>query len=151
MTSGLRYGVEVRSAQLADAPELARLLGGGASARDVAERWEAIRADSSTALLVATGYGGLSGFVTLDWAPVLQHARPVARITALVVDPEERRRGIGRLLLKAASQAARSAGCESIELTVAPDQDAAQAFCAATGFVARGMVSVRVLRKKGAV
>ena len=149
MTSGLRYGVEVRSAQAADAPELTRLLGAGVAARHVAERLEAIRTHGAAAVLVATGYSGLSGFVTLDWAPVLQQARLVARITTLVVDLEERRRGIGRLLLKAASQAARTAGCETIELTAAPEHEAARAFCAATGFVTRGTVAVRVLRKKG--
>ena len=148
MTSGLRYGVEVRSAQVADAPEFARLLG-NVSARDMAERLELMRAHSSGAVLVATGYSGLSGIIALGWAPVLYDHRPVAHITALVVDPAERRRGIGRLLLKAASQAARTAGCYFVELAAGPGQDAVEAFCLKTGFTPRGAVFGRLLRKTG--
>ena len=148
MTSGLRYGVEVRSAQLGDAPEFVRLLGNG-SARDMTVRLEQVRAHSAGAALVAVGYAGLSGIIALDWAPVLYDPRPVARITALVVDPDERRRGIGRLLLKAASQAARSGGCDRMEVVAGPGQDAVEAFCLGTGFAPQGAVFGRLLRKKG--
>ncbi len=151
MASGLRYGVEVRSAQVADAAELARLLaqaGVVASIKALADRVEAMRSSPGCAVLVATGYGGLNGLVALDWAPVLQHPRPLARITALVVDADERRHGIGRMLLKAASQAARIAGCHTLELAQEAGRDLA-AFCRATGFVAGGQVFVRSLRRRG--
>ncbi len=116
----------------------------------MAERLERVRAHASGAALVAAGYSGLSGVIVLDWAPVLFDHRPVARVTALVVDPEERRRGIGRLLLKAASQAARTGGCDLMELAPMPGQDDMASFCLGTGFVARGTVFGRLLRKKGA-
>ncbi len=146
MAAGLRHGVEVRAAAPADAPELARLLGPDAAA--MADRLEALRAHAGSAVLVATGHAGLSGVVALHWAPDLFHARPVARVTALAVEAEERRHGIGRLLLKAASQAARGAGCEALLLT--PEGEGAEAFCRATGFTDRGLVLERSLRRRGA-
>ena len=149
MASGLRYGVEVRRAVAADAPEVARLLaqsGLPITPNEAADRLEAIRTRADGAVLVAAGYGGLSGIVAVHWAPVLHAARPVAVLTTLVVDAEERRRGFGRLLLKAASQAARSAGCDMLE--IAPGGGAA--FCRATGFTEVGPVFERSLRKRGA-
>lgn len=148
MTGGSRHGVEVRAAQPGDAPELARLLAGGAGPA-MAERLEAMRGRADCAVLVAAGHGGLAGLVALHWAPTLQRARPVARITALAVDADERRRGIGRLLLKAASQAARAAACDSVEIAPHAGQEAVAAFCRATGFTEGGAVFERALRKRG--
>lgn len=149
MASGLRYGVEVRGAVAADAPELARLLaqsGAVMTPGEAADRLDAMRARADCAVLAATGYAGLNGLVAVQWAPVLHAARPVARLTALVVDVQERRHGIGRLLLKAASQAARSAGCDVLEAH--GDGDLA-AFCQAAGFAASGTMFGRSLRKRG--
>ncbi len=149
MTAGLRYGVEVRSAQLADAAELARLLsslGAATTARDMGERLASVRSQATAACFVATGYGGLNGVVAVSWVPTLQDPRPVAHVTAFIVDPEERRRGIGRLLLKAASQAARIGGCDIVRMAVA-DQGIAEAFCRRTGFLPHGAVFERSLRK----
>ncbi len=70
-------------------------------------------------------------------------------VSALVVDADERRHGIGRMLLKAASQAARSAGCDVLDVTLAPGQEAADAFCRATGFAAAGVTLRRALRRRG--
>ncbi len=146
MAVGLRYGVELRSAQPADAPELARLLaeaGLPVSAKEAAARLEAMRARPDCAVLVATGYAGLAGLVSASWAPGLGAARPVARVGVLVVDDGERRHGIGRMLLKAASQAARSGGCDMLEMA------GAEAFCLANGFTPSGAVWERSLRKRG--
>ncbi len=66
----------------------------------------------------------------------------------LVVDADERRHGIGRLLLKAASQAARSAGCDTLGLATGADPDAADASCRATGFTPAGAMMVRALRRR---
>ena len=148
MPSGARYGMEVRRAAAADGPELARLLaqaGAAVTPHQAADRLDAMR---SGAVLVAAGYAGLNGLVAVTWAPVLQAGRPVARLTMLVVDAEERRHGIGRLLLKAASQAARSAGCDTLE--VAAREGPLEAFCRATGFAASSQMFARSLRKRGA-
>lgn len=145
MAAGLRYGVEVRRAAAADAPELSRLLPPLTPAA-AAERLDAMRDRADGAILVATGYGGLSGIVALHWAAVLQLPRPVAMVTALVVDVEERRHGIGRLLLKAASQAARAAGCDTMDVAAA--EGSLAAFCRATGFVDAEPMLRRSLRRR---
>ena len=145
VAAGLRYGVEIRAAQPADGPEIARLLGLAPPA--LASRLEAVRAHAGSAVLVATGYGGLSGCVALNWAPSLLQPRAAATLNVLVVDPEERRHGIGRLLLKAASQAARSAGCDSLD-TLAPSATDGAAFLQASGFVQAGAGFSRSLRKR---
>ncbi|KQO66437.1 GNAT family N-acetyltransferase [Methylobacterium sp. Leaf89] len=146
-----RYGLEIRAANGSDAAGLAELLRGSghpAASETLAERIEALRHGSGAAL-VAVDWGPPSGLVVLHWYPSLTASLPTAQITTLLVDPEARRRGIGRLLLKAASQAARSAGCGEIQLLARPDQAHLQAFGAATGFSDHGSVSVRPLRKKG--
>ena len=152
MPTGQRYGVEVRRAAAGDAPEIARLLAQtGAVLTPVvaAERLEAMRERTDCAVLVTSGWSGLNGLIALGWSPGLQQPRPVARITALVVDEDERRHGIGRLLLKAASQAARAAGCDVVDVAGADGQGALAAFCRATGFAEAGTVFARSLRRRG--
>jgi GNAT superfamily N-acetyltransferase len=95
-------------------------------------------------LLIAMEWGPPSGVVAVHWFASLEHDEPVARITTLMVAPEARRRGIGRLLVKAASQAARVAGCGVLEVVGSEFG----AFCGATGFVADGERFVRGLRRR---
>ena len=149
MPSGLRYGVEVRRAVAADGPELARLLGQAGAAVTAAEAVDRLDAVRNGAVLVTAGYSGLNGLVALHWAPVLHLPRPVAQMTMLVVDEDERRHGIGRMLLKAASQAARLAGCDELEVAAGEGQAALVAFCRAAGFGEGGVVFGRFLRKRG--
>ena len=107
-----------------------------------------IRQAPGTALLAAE-WGPPSGLVVLHWYPTIDADQPTAQIVTLLVGPTERRRGIGRLLVKAASQAARVAGCGVLQLLVAPDQSDLQQFCQATGFAEAGTSFVRPLRKSG--
>jgi GNAT superfamily N-acetyltransferase len=146
-----RFGLEIRTATAADAPGLATLLadaGHVVEPRDIAERLAALRPAGGTAL-VAIRWGPPSGLVVQHWYPSLVEARPVAQITMLLVTPEERRLGIGRLLVKAAAQAARSAGCGGLEMLAAADASSLQAFCRATGFVEQGPRFTRSLRRQG--
>lgn len=148
---GSRYGLEIRSALPADAPGLAALLsavGHPVAAPVLAERIEALRHGHGTALL-ALEWGPPSGIVVLHWYPVLEQAAPMAQITTLLVAPDGRRRGIGRQLIKAASQAARMAGCGAIQLLAAAEGNGLKEFCDATGFVPSASGFVRPLRKKG--
>lgn len=144
-----RYGLEIRAATAPDAPGLAQLLaeaGRPLPAGALAEHIEALRAADGTALL-ALEWGPPSGLVVLHWYRTLEAARPVAQITTLLVGVEQRRRGIGRMLLKAASQAARTADCGALELLAPPDRPDLHAFCRATGFAETGPSFVRALRK----
>ena len=140
-----RYGVEIRAALPADAPDVAALL--QLDARTAAVRLEALAATADSPVLVATGYGPLAGLVALHWGGTLQQPRPVARLTALVVDADQRRQGIGRMLVKAGSQAARIAGCDVLEVAAGED---ALGFFRAIGFDGDVILLSRSLRKKPA-
>jgi aminoglycoside 6'-N-acetyltransferase I len=146
-----RRGLEIRAATSADAPGLCELLSAAGHAmapRALADRLDAIRQAPGTVLFAAE-WGPPSGMVVLHWYPTIDADQPTAQITTLLVGPEDRRRGIGRLLVKAASQAARVAGCGALELLAPPDQPALQDFCRATGFTEAGTSFVRPLRKSG--
>ncbi len=149
MTS--RHGLEIRTAGAAEAPGLAILLaaaGHPVEPRLLAERLEAVRQGTGTAL-VALEWGPPSGLVLVHWYPSLTAARSIAQITLLLVGVEERRRGIGRLLVKAAAQAARVAGCGALELAAPPEAPGMRQFCEATGFTESGTRFLRSLRKGG--
>jgi aminoglycoside 6'-N-acetyltransferase I len=147
---GPRQGVEVRGAVPADAADLARLLrqlGYDMNAAEAATRLETVLRDPQGSLLVAADYGPVVGVIALHWCAMLPYPRPVARITTLVVDEQERQRGIGRLLLKAGAQAARQAGCDVLELTTAAHRAEAHAFYRAQGFVESSLRFTRSLRR----
>ena len=149
MRAGSRYGLEIRSALPVDAPFLVELLAGAGvvtSASELASRLTAVRA-SPGAVLMASDWGPPIGLVTVQWAPGLLVAEPVARVSALLVAPDARRRGVARALLKAASQAARAAGCGELELSVPHSVADLLAFAVATGFTPLGGILSRPLRK----
>ena len=145
-----RYGLEIRAANAGDAPGLSDLLGRYGHAvepRILAERLDALRAEPGTAL-IALEWGPPSGLVVVHWYRTLESATPIAQVTTLLVDEDARRRGIGRLLVKAGAQAARVAGSDTLELLAPPDHADLRAFCLATGFTEAGSRFSRALRKK---
>jgi aminoglycoside 6'-N-acetyltransferase I len=146
-----RYGLEIRAATSADAQGLCELLhaaGHAISARVMAERLDALRQERGSAL-IAAAWGPPAGFVLLHWYRTLAADQPTAQITTLLVAPDERRRGVGRLLVKAAAQAARVAGCGTLEIMASTEERALREFCRATGFSEVGSQFFRPLRKKG--
>jgi GNAT superfamily N-acetyltransferase len=146
-----RYGLEIRAATPVDAPGLVILLsqaGQAIDTRSLVERLVAIREAPGTALIAAQ-WGPPSGLVVLHWYPTLDEVRPTAQITTLFVGVEDRRRGIGRLLLKAAAQAARTADCGKLELLAPSGAESLHEFCRATGFAEAGRRFLRSLRKQG--
>ncbi len=148
---GNRYGLEIRAAAGPDAAGLAALLdeaGLAVGAADLAARLEGLQRDGGTAL-VAVEWGPPSGLIALTPVRTLDAPRPAGLITTLVVAAGSRRRGIGRVLLKAAGRAARQAGCDRLLLSVGPGQDTLGAFCAAAGFVAAAGLLGRPLLKRG--
>ncbi|WP_159347545.1 GNAT family N-acetyltransferase [Roseomonas harenae] len=151
MATGTRYGVDLRAALPADSADLAILLGG--TSRGIATRLDAVSRDPAAAVLVATGWNGAAiGVIALHWHPTLTSDRPRARISALAVAEEERRNGIGRLLIKAGAQAARAAGCDLLEaaLSHSEEEGGATAFLQALGFTPSGASFARPLRKRAA-
>lgn len=141
----LRYGLEIRAAAPGDAEGLAELL--GQPARPLGARLEAMR--HAGTVLLAWEYGPPSGVIALHWYRALTADLPAAQIDLLFVAPDARRRGLGRMLIKAGAQAARVAGCGALELVATVQDDTLQAFCLATGFTRTGAVFGRTLRKKG--
>ncbi|WP_205880295.1 GNAT family N-acetyltransferase [Lichenicoccus roseus] len=143
--------MEIRAAGAQEAAGLSELLaqvGISLPPHEVAQRLEAIRQSTGTAL-VALAWGPPSGVVVVHWHRTLLSPAPQAGISLLLVAPDERRRGIGRLLLKAAAQAARTAGCDTLDMAVSGDQPDLDAFCLANGFTGAGLRYRRPLRKGG--
>lgn len=144
-------GIDIRGVTQADAADVAGLLGQlgyPTTPRDVALRLETLARDPDATVLVASGYGPVVGVVVVNWCHMLHHPRPLARLTTLVVDDRERGSGIGRMLVKAASQAARMAGCDVLELTTGAQREAAHAFYRAIGFEQSSLRFSRSLRRR---
>ncbi|MFC4440885.1 GNAT family N-acetyltransferase [Caulobacter henricii] len=117
-------------------------------ARDkLALRLKAVQAEPGV-LLIADEWGPPSGVIAVHWHSVLTADLKVGWISMLLVDPDRRRNGVARLLLKAASQAARSAGCGELVLDSPVGPGDLRPFCLATGFVESGEVFTRALRKR---
>ena len=143
-----RYGLEIRAATAADAAALAETMAQADQPLDpslLAERLEALQREGVA--LLALEWGPPSGVIVLHWVRPLAGARR-ALVSLLLVAPDARRRGIGRLLLKAGSQAARVAGCEVLTLAVPPDGAELAGFCRQTGFSEAGALWSRPLRKR---
>jgi len=145
-----RYGLTVRAVNAGDAAGIGELLaasGRRLDSHNLAGRLDALQHQQGVAL-VALEWGPPSGLIILHWYQTLEVAQPIAQVTSLLVAPDARRRGIGRLLLKAAAQAARLAGCGEMHLQASADRLELQAFCHATGFEPTGTGFMRPLRKK---
>ena len=145
-----RYGLQIRTPDASDTAGLAELYfsaGVQMAATALAARLETM-ARFPGALFIAQEWGPPSGCVAIHWYPSLQADRLTARLTDILVAPEARRRGLGRLLLKAASRAARLAGCDTLECFPAPGGPEAWAFLLAAGFVQNDGQFLRPLRKK---
>ena len=143
-------GVDVRSAVPSDATDIAGLLGQlgeAVPARTVAMRLEGLSRDC--AVLVATGFAPAIGVVALHWSRSLTSNAGRACVDVLVVNKEDRGRGIGRMLLRSASQLARMAGCDVLEVATWQCGEDGSSFLVATGFTGCGQLMSRALRRRG--
>jgi GNAT superfamily N-acetyltransferase len=141
--------VAVRSALVADAPIVAELLsylGYTARPDQAAERLAAL--DASSTVLIADG-----GLIALTRIPLLAEGGALARITALVVAPNARGRGVARALLAAAEAVAVGWGCTRLEVScgLRAERDAAHAFYRAAGFEDSRAMSARYWKQLAAV
>ena len=143
-------GTDLRSAMIADADDVARLLtelGYPCDIEDAAERIDAIAANDRQALVLARRDGAVCGLVALDYMYYLPLGTITCRVTALVVTPTAQGLGIGRQLLKEAERRARSGGAARIELTSGSQRTEAHAFYRACGYKDS---SVRFVKQLGA-
>ena len=144
------FGTDLRSAMIADADDVARLLtelGYPCDIDDAAERIDAIAANDRQALVLARREGAVCGLVALDFMYYLPLGTITCRVTALVVTPTAQGLGIGRQLLKEAERRARSGGAARIELTSGSQRTEAHAFYRACGYKDS---SVRFVKQLGA-
>jgi 8-oxo-dGTP pyrophosphatase MutT (NUDIX family)/GNAT superfamily N-acetyltransferase len=87
-------------------------------------------------IVVAEDANGLAGFVSYQIVYFLEDAAPRCRVTAIAVDEEARRSGVGRSMLAEVERRARSFGCTEIEVSSSrrPERDGAHRFYPAVGF-----------------
>lgn len=131
------FGTDLRSAMIADADDVARLLtelGYPCDIDDAAERIDAIAANDRQALVLARRDGAVCGLIALDFMYYLPLGTITCRVTALVVTPTAQGLGIGRQLLKEAERRARGGGASRIELTSGSQRTEAHAFYRACGY-----------------
>jgi ribosomal protein S18 acetylase RimI-like enzyme len=128
--------IEIRLAQASDIDALTALLiqlGYGVTS-DQVRRAVIARVVDYDPVYVATSNGTVVGVIALHIARWIQLDKPIARITAMIVDSQFQRRGIGRRLLDRALEHARQQDCGTIELTTANERDDAHAFYRDLGF-----------------
>ncbi|PYP80738.1 MAG: GNAT family N-acetyltransferase [Gemmatimonadetes bacterium] len=137
--------VDIRPAVDADAPALAALLahlGYPADAAELPDRLRRLREAGDDAF-VADVDGATVGLATVHSRAVLHVARPVAQLTALVVPPEMRGRGVGRALVDAAERWGRAHGADRLVVTTALHRADAPLFYERLGFEHTGRRYVR--------
>jgi GNAT superfamily N-acetyltransferase len=137
--------VVIRAATDADAPALAALLthlGYPADPTDLPERLRRLRAAGDDAF-VAVLDGTPVGLATVHARAVLHVVRPVAQLTALVVPPEMRGRGVGRALVAEAERWGRDRGADRLVVTTALHRADAPLFYERLGFEHTGRRYVR--------
>ena len=137
--------VRIRAATVADAPAMAELLahlGYPADAAELPDRLRRLRAAGDDAF-VAELDGTAVGLATVHERVVLHVARPVAQLTALVVPPEMRGRGVGRALVTEAERWGRKRGADRLVVTTALHRADAPLFYERLGFEHTGRRYVR--------
>jgi GNAT superfamily N-acetyltransferase len=111
--------IKIRRAKSTDAARIAELsgqLGYPATPLEIAQRLRQIKPASQHAVLVAESPERKAiGWLHVSVSPLLE-AQLRAEVNGLVVDDDERSRGTGALLLRAAEQWARSRGCKDMSV-----------------------------------
>jgi GNAT superfamily N-acetyltransferase len=129
--------MHIRPIHHGDAARLAVLLeqlGFPSTAREVRQRLDYWLGDRASALLGADDDGTLVGMAALHVTPLLEVTGKFGRLAALVVDEAARGRGAGRMLIGAAQDRARSAGCLFIEVNSSNHRYPAHLFYESLGF-----------------
>ena len=128
--------MKIRPATDADASALASLLahlGFPADAAELPERLRRLRSAGDDAF-VADVDGVTMGLATVHSRFVLHAARPVVQLTALVVSPDVRGRGVGRALVGVVERWAAARGADRLVLTTALYRAEAPGFYERLGF-----------------
>src|SRR4051812_38749991 len=113
----MEAGISIRRATVKDAEAIAQLsttLGYASDVSLMAKRLHAIMVSEADLIIVAAdAAGAVVGWLQAHAATILESGFRV-EITGLIIAPEQRRRGWGRLLVLEAEQWARSIGAEAV-------------------------------------
>ena len=142
------FGTDLRSAMIADADDVARLLtelGYPCEIDDAAERIDAIAANDRQALVLARRDGAVCGLIALDFMYYLPLGTITCRVTALVVTPTAQGLGIGRQVREEAERRARTGGASRIERASGSQRTEAHAFYRACGYKDSSVRFVKLL------
>jgi GNAT superfamily N-acetyltransferase len=138
--------MDVRPATVDDAAAIAPLLdelGYRTTVDELRNRLARTVGDASTGVLLAEADGITAALIAYQLVQHLERAQPTCRITTLVTDPAQRRRGAAAALLEAVEGVARDTGCERLEVTTRPQREDALAFYLGAGFEERPRRLVR--------
>lgn len=134
---GKRDAVKIRRATKSDAQRIAELcgqLGYPATQAQIAQRLRRIKPAGQHAVLVAESPEGKAiGWLHVSVEPLLE-VELRAEVNGLVVADEERSRGAGALLLKAAEEWARRHGCKNMSVRSNVVRDRAHQFYLRNGY-----------------
>jgi ribosomal protein S18 acetylase RimI-like enzyme len=134
--------IEIRNCTPDDAAAVMTLLGELGYAISLRQATDNVRELSKTGsdpIFLAVADGQVVGLLASHRCHTLQYARPVVRVTDLVVHRWARRRGVARLLMEHAEQIASAAGCEFVELTSAMNRTEAHGFYRSLGYEANSL------------
>jgi GNAT superfamily N-acetyltransferase len=129
--------ITLRRATMTDAKHVALLLtelGYPSTEPDVQERLEHALHNDSSCCLVAQSAGDVIGLISAELVPYFPDGSTICRVTALVVLPPHRGRGLGEKLLAAVTDFARRHHCAGIELTSSERRVDAHRFYQRLGF-----------------
>jgi GNAT superfamily N-acetyltransferase len=122
--------VSIRDAEPRDAEAIAGLLaqlGYPADDTTIVSRLERLGIVGDS-VAVAELDGKVVGLAHLQVSPAIEDDRPAAKLGALVVDEAARRQGVGRALITAMKEEARTRGCGVFFLTTSELRDDAHDF-----------------------
>ena len=131
----------IRDARIDDVPALTRLLDQLGYATDeeaVSRRLERLAASDADRLFVAEEGGAVVAVAGIHVSRSIEYDRDAAKVSALVVDEEHRRRGIGEALMARIEEEARARGCVLLFLTTAERRKDAHEFYRRVGLEETG-------------
>lgn len=129
--------LRVRPAEWGDASDVANLLdqlGYPCTRDEAADRIDVILHDPRQHLLLAEIEGHACGLISTYTRYSLTHGDHIAQITALVIDGEYRRLGVGKRLLREIEALARRSGVKRIEVNSNASRLEGHAFYRDCGF-----------------
>ncbi|HEY7246122.1 MAG TPA: GNAT family N-acetyltransferase [Xanthobacteraceae bacterium] len=129
--------IMLRPAKEADAKHVAMLLaelGYPSNETGVRDRLRRALPDRGSCLLVAQSESEVVGLASAELVPYFPNGSTICRVTALVVSPHHRSRGIGEKLVAGVADYARQHHCSGIEITSAEHRLEAHRFYQRLGF-----------------